>query len=163
MYNHFEYCETLCKQLKPFSWSQENGSFFRATEQTEMHELNENISSAQGMIMIAINPSDSQFSGMNMDTMSEEQTYAVVIVQQTSNSDTETILQAQADTTVVAKEIIKRIMCDARAYKHFTHNIYYDTFHIEGIGPIGDSFYGVMLSYSALTGFNQAINPSLWH
>lgn len=162
MYNHFQYSEKICKALKPFSWSQENGSFFRATEQTELQELNENISNAQGLIMIAINPAASAFQFHNSDSLMRRIPYSMVIVNQTSSTDTDSIFNSQSKCENIAIEICSRIMCDARQYRNGCELIDPDSFTIEGIGPIGDNFYGVMLQFEAVQPVIYKPNQNLW-
>lgn len=163
MYDHFSYSESICKALKPFDWSADNQSFFRATEQTELHELNSNISNAAGMILIAINPAASSFLFQNSDSLMRRVSYSMVIVEQTSSSDTDTIFNAQAHCEVTAVQVISRIMCDARNYLNGCDLIDPDSFAIEGIGPIGDYFYGVMLHYDAVLPVNFKPDKSLWN
>lgn len=163
MYDHFLYSEKLCKALKPFEYSENNNSFFRATEQTELHELNDNISSARGMIMISVDPSALMLSLGNSDSLMNRSSYHLIIVQQIVANDSQTILQAQSSTKKTALEVVSKILCDASKYVDGCEYIDTDSFSMEGVGPIGDNFYGVMLHYDAVSPEVYKLDKSLWN
>ena len=62
MYNHFSYTEALARNLKAISHTDDDCHFFRATEQMDLGEIEENISSMHGMIMLSIDGKESTFS-----------------------------------------------------------------------------------------------------
>lgn len=162
MYNHFQYSEKICKQLKPFNWSEDNQSFFRATEQTELEELNANISNAAGMVMIALKPQVSTFSWNNSDNLVENPAFSLVIAKQTSSSDTDTIFAAQEECDIVTRQIIARMLCDARDYVDGCNFIDFNSIITQGIGPIGPSFYGIIMMFNTTGGISYKLNEELW-
>lgn len=161
MYNHYEYCEAIARNLKAIQHTDTDHHFFRAIEQTELSELEQNISSAHGMIMIAIDGSFSSFQHES-DSLVQRPTYTIVIAEQTKASDTDTVFQAIADSRASMMQVISRMLCDAKNYQHDCDLIDPSTFQLEGFGPIGDLFYGVILSFSLAEGVNFAVNPEMW-
>lgn len=162
MYNHFQYSENLARKLKAIGHTDSDCHFFRATEQTELRELEDNLSSAHGMIMLAVDGKDSGFQFRNSDSLMERPAYSLVIAKQTSSSDSDTVFKAQQECKAVMMQVISRMLNDARDYKHRCDLIDPDSFRIEGFGPIGDLFYGVMLWFALDEGVNFEIKPDMW-
>lgn len=161
MYNHYEYCEAIARNLKSIQHSDADRHYFRAIEQTELTELEQRISSAHGMIMIAIDGSFSSFQH-DSDSLIQRPAYTIVIAKQTKASDTDTVFQAIADSRQAMMQVISRMLCDARDYQSNCDLIDPSTFQLEGFGPIGDLFYGVILTFSLAEGVSYAIDPSMW-
>ena len=86
MYNHFKYTEKLATQLAPIAHTDHQPRFFRATEQTEMVELNEKINKVKGMIMVAIDGSTLDIKLNNTDSLMERPGYSLVIAKQTKST-----------------------------------------------------------------------------
>lgn len=162
MYNHFEYCEMLAKGLKAICHTDEKKKYYRATNNMELEELNTNISSAHGTILIAIDGSISSFHYNNADNLMHQPVYAVVIAQQTKSTDTETIFKAQKECKDIALQVIARMNSDAYSYKHNCQMIDKDSLRIDGFGPIGDLFYGVMLQLSLTESIDNRVNDDYW-
>jgi len=161
-YNHFEYTEMLARQLIPISHTDTDRHYFRASEESELKELNEMMSQAHGMIMIAIDGKNSEFGFNLADNLIEKSGFSLVIAKQTTSSDTDTIFQAQKDSYNVMMNIVARYMRD---YQHSNYGCDFldpESFAFEGFGPIGDLFYGVILDFYLETGVNYKINPEMW-
>ena len=58
-YNHFEYGDLLARKLKPIAHSDTKQHYYHATEMEDLQELNARLSGAHGMILVAINGSNS--------------------------------------------------------------------------------------------------------
>jgi len=154
--------EKLAKRLKLVSHSDSNRHFYRATEQTELEELTANISSANGTIIIAIDGSFVDFEFPDSDNLVARPQYSVVIASQTSSSDSSTILTVQQTCKQIAIQIISKILQDAQAEENGCRYINEKTFTIEGIGPIADNFYGVILSFNMEEGINYQLDSNMW-
>lgn len=163
MYNHFTYAEKLARQLVPISHTDEDRHFFRATEQTELIELNEMITKAHGRIMIAIDGATSDLKLNNTDSLMERPGYSLVIAKQTKSTDTFSIFEAQKDCKDIMKEVISCMLADYNNYRYGCENIDTSSFQLSGFGPIADQFYGVILDFYVDEGVNYTINPSMWH
>jgi hypothetical protein len=160
-YNHFSYCEDIASRLKAIGHSATETHFFRATEQTEVQELENNMISAKGFIMIAVDGKNVDF-GWKPDSLIEFPLYSILIVGQVSSSDSDTIFKAQDDCSELAIQVIAKMAQDAEAYNLGAEYIDQETFTLNGFGPIGDLFYGVSLSFIVREGVNFQINKSFW-
>lgn len=161
-YNHFQYCESLARRLKPIAHTDDECHFFRASQESNLTEINRNINSLRGMILIALDAKYSQFEYNDSDSLIEKPMYGVVVVKQTDTSDSDTIFAAQEEAKEVVKEIISRMLCDARGYRHGCEYIDKSSLFFEGFGPIGGCFYGVELSFFLKQGINYEINKEMW-
>jgi hypothetical protein len=162
MYDHFKYTEKLARQLIPISHTNTDIHFFRATLQTELKELNEKLTRAHGMIMIAIDEKTSDFSFNQYDSMMERPSYSIVIAKQTKATDTDTIFQAQLESKGVILQVISRMMADYQRNVDGCELIDPNSFKLDGFGPIGDLFYGIILDFYLDEGVNYKLNPAMW-
>ncbi len=156
-YNHFEYGKMLADKLKPIQ-----GRYYKATEQTEMQELSVQLSEAKDTILIAVDGAESSFSFPNSDSLLEYPKYSFAIVSQTDSSDVQTVLNAQNKCKEFAKQIIAKMLQDAIKYKNGLEFVDGGSFKIAGMGPVGDNFYGVLLTISFSQGISYCLNKSMW-
>lgn len=163
MYNHFQYSETLARKLKPIGHNDGDCHFFRASGQTRMTELINNVSSVNGGVLIAVDGKIIDFEWINSDSLIVNPTYGIVIIFPTKSTDTGSIFAAQTKATDVALQCIAKIMQDASRYKDGCDKIDPDSFQIDGFGPMGDLFYGIELSFSLADGLNYELNPEMWN
>ena len=162
-YNHFEYGEMLASKLKAIKHTKEDVHFFRATEQTRYEDLVDSMSSAHGTILIALNGAVSDFLWVDSDSLMERPQYSFCVLKNTVSDDTDTIFLAQSECKEIAMQIIARMLRDSDSYKNNGLNlINKNSFKIEGIGPVGDNFYGVELSFSFDQGTDFRIDTTMW-
>lgn len=161
-YDHFNYCEELAKSLKAIGHTKAKKRFFRASEQTTLQELEENMSSVNGTIIIAIDGQLIDYGWPMSDSLLERSTFGVVIAKPSKSHDTATIFEAQKECKKIARECVSKIMNDAYSYKNDCDKVDKGSFQIEGIGPIADLYYGVLLTYSLDYGVNFELNPEMW-
>ena len=161
-YNHFTYSEMLARKLKPIAHTDDDCHFFRASAQTKMQELLENISSAKGGVLIAVDGKIIDFSWNNSDSLMIKPTYGIVILFPAKSTDANTIFAVQAQATEVALQIIAKMMQDANRYISDCDKIDPESFQIDGFGPMADLFYGVELSFNLDDGLNYELNPDMW-
>lgn len=161
MYNHYQYCETLARSLKAISHTDHKCKYFEATEQTELQQLEQNISNASGTILIAIDGQLSNYA-FNDDNLIEKPFYSIVIARQTKSTDARTITQSQQYCKSLASQIMARMLNDAHHYLHECDKIDASTFTTEGFGPIAGVFYGVILSFTLAEGRSFEIDKDYW-
>ena len=84
------------RSLKAVNHTDRKCQYYEATEQTELSELEQNISNASGTILIAI---DGQMSGyaFENDNLIEKPMHSIVIAKQTKATDARTITTAQKE------------------------------------------------------------------
>lgn len=161
-YNHFAYCEDFARKLKLIGHTDKDRHFYRATENTRPEEFHEQISSAHGMIMVAIDGIDEDYSWPGSDSLMVKPGYSIVIAKQTRSNDSNTIFTAQRESHLVIRECMAKMLQDAALYKNGCEFIDAGSFFVEGIGPLGDLFYGVILSFTLDHGVEYKLNPEMW-
>lgn len=161
-YDHFQYTEDLARSLKAIAHGEEKQSFFRATEYASYEELQASFSSVRGTIMVAFDSQLFDYGWENSDSLVEEYTVGMAILEPTSSTDTPSLFRAQKNCRVIAKECINKMMTDAYHYRHDCDKINPSSFEITGLGPVVDTFYGVMLTYKLSYGVRFTLNPEMW-
>ena len=160
-YNHFAYGKLLATQLKAIAHTDTNIRFFESTEQEEFYTLAERMTKVNGMVLIAIDGSNSDLM-WQPDNMSEKPQYFFVIAAPTESLRSSTIHQAQKNCKAVAQQIISRMLWDKAWTGNCLESLDNESFVIRGVGPIGDNLYGVLVGFNLLSSFNYEINPDDW-
>lgn len=161
MFDIYKYGEMLARNLKAVNHTAQKCQYYQATEQTELQELEQNISNASGTILIAI---DGQMSGFSFqaDSLIEKPYHSIVIAKQTKATDARTITTAQQECKAIMDQVIARMLNDACLGNDECDKIDANTFTTDGFGPIGGVFYGVILSFSLNEGVNFMIKSDYW-
>jgi hypothetical protein len=161
-YNHYEYCEDIARKLKPIQHTEAKKRFFQATEQDDLPSLNERISSASGVLFIAIDGTESSFDWRNSDSLMEQPYYLFAIIEQTKSGKSSSIFDAQQHCRQIAMQVIARMMHDYHDQVKGMDLLDPSSFLMKGFGPIRNNYYGVLVSFSFNQGINYEINPALW-
>lgn len=161
-YNHFEYFENIARKLKSIKHSDEKPHFFRATDQDEPQDLEQRLSSASGMLLIAIDGAESTFGWKISDSLMEQPLFHFAIVEQTEIGNSSTIFNAQSNCKKNAMQVIARMMNDYHNHTKGMDLLDPASFTMQGFGPIRNSFYGVMVDFSFEQGVDYTINDELW-
>lgn len=162
-YNHFSYGLMLATKLKAIKHIDDNDChFFRATAQDELKELEDRISQAHDVILIAIDGTDSDFDWKNSDSLIEQPSYLFAVVQETDSSDTDSVFKALTHCKVIGHQIMSKMLQDRSKYKSGLDYLEPSSYRMKGFGPIGDNFYGVLLSFLFEKGIEYKINKEMW-
>jgi hypothetical protein len=162
MYNHFSYSEKLARRIKAVGHTDDDCHFFRATENQSYQEMAANLSSVSGFVMIAIDGKNSGFLWVDSDSLIERPTYSLVILRQTSINDVDQMFESMELCKVIALQCIAKMLQDARQYVDGCHLIDPASFSIDGVGPVADNFFGVIIQFSLLQGIDYMIDPDMW-
>ncbi|MDR1455529.1 MAG: hypothetical protein LBJ01_07760 [Tannerella sp.] len=162
-YHHFEYGESLARRLKAISHTDTQQQFYRATEVEELSELNARLSSASGMILVAIDGNNSDFGWKNSDSLMERPQYFFMVAKQTVSGDTDTVFTAQQECAAIVRQIIARMVRDHQRYDSGMTYLDESSFTARGVGPIGENFYGVILGFNMDVGLDCRIDQTCWN
>lgn len=156
-YSHYEYGELLASKLKVISHTPQHPRFFTAFGLEDLFGFEDKLSSVTGTILIAVDGMESESSDNNGDGLTDNNEYSFIIARNTNSSRPETIIQAAKDCKAIAKQIRNRLFHDQTLKCFISRNT-----HINGIGPIGDNFYGVILTFSLHEAENFFIDSKFW-
>ena len=161
-YNHFDYIENIAKHLKAIGHSDQKRKFYRSVENETMKEVEARISSASGIILIAVDSASSDYDypdgGHNLNEVSE---YFFIIAKQTSAKNVESVFVAQKETKALCAQVIAKMMED---YVNGIAGLLYldpSSITIRGIGPLGSSFHGCIVGFSLVNTFVPK-DPEQW-
>lgn len=157
MYNHFSYCEMLASQLKAVAHTSKKPRYFKAFGIEDLYSLDDKLSSVTGTILIAVDGYESVSSDNGADALTDKLQYSIILARNTNSDRPGTIDSAFADCRSLIKQVRNRLLDDPLLVDIIDRNT-----QINGIGPIGDNFYGVMLSYSISLSEDFFIDYSAW-
>jgi hypothetical protein len=163
-YNHFEYGEKLARKLKAIAHTDKEEHFYRATEMEDMQELNARLSGARGMILVAIDGSNSDLGWKDSDSLMERPQYFFVISKQTPGNDVSKIFESQSECKAVALQIIAYMKKEGNSHNPQSPLQFLEegSITIRGYGPLNENFYGVVLGFNFNYGIDYRIDKSFW-
>lgn len=157
LYNHFAIAEKFATRLKAIGHSPENPKCFKAYGLEDLFNFDDRLSSLNGYILIAVDGHESDSSANRSDGLTDTRHYAYIVARNTISDRTETIESAFAECRKLCKQIRNALLQDESLLGYLNR----DT-QINGIGPIGDNFYGCMLSISVDEPENYFVDDSYW-
>ena len=161
-YNHFEYMQHVAERLIPIGHSADSCHFIMSDEVEEILTLGDRISNMPGMLLLAIDGCESEFNWNNGDSLVELPRYLFAVVDKTSRLDPQSVIVAKRNCSFIAKEILKKMMHDSLGNTNGLGTLDIGSFSQGGVGPIGDTFFGVMVGFSLTTPIDFSVNEKLW-
>lgn len=141
-YNHFAFGEALASSLKDISHSPQKKRFFTAFGLEDLINLDDNLSSVNGTILIAVDGQESESEDNGADGLNDKQVYSFIVAKNTITGQPDTINQAAKQCKLICKQIRNKLLTDSSLAGYVDRNT-----QINGIGPIGDNFYGAALTF----------------
>lgn len=141
-YNHFAFGEALASSLKDISHSPQKKRFFTAFGLEDLINLDDNLSSVNGTILIAVDGQESESEDNGADGLNDKQVYSFIVAKNTITGQPDTINQAAKQCKLICKQIRNKLLTDSSLAGYVDRNT-----QINGIGPIGDNFYGAVLTF----------------
>lgn len=158
IYNHFEYGKQLAIKLKPIGHTPEKPRFFEAFGLEDLFNLDDKLSSVTGMILIAVNGYESDSQDNGADSLNDTIQYGFIVARNTIADRPETITTAFEECRVICKQIRNALFQDRQLSAVINRNT-----QINGIGPIGDNFYGSMITFSIQENEDFFIDETFWN
>jgi hypothetical protein len=138
-YDHFAYGEALASSLKDISHTPQRRRFFTAFGLEDLTNLDDNLSSVTGTILIAVDGCESDSEDNGADAINDKQVYSFIVAQNTISGNPDSINQAAKKCKKICKQIRNKLLQEIDHIDRSTQ--------INGIGPIGDNFYGTVLTF----------------
>lgn len=157
-YNHFNYGERLASKIKPIAHTPEKPRYFKAFGLEDLFTFDEKLSSVIGTILIAVDGYESDSKDNGADGLTDTQQYAFIVARNTVSDRSDTIASAFSECRKICKQIRNALFQDVQ----LSSIIDRDT-QINGIGPIGDNFYGCLLSFSIRESENFLLDETFWN
>lgn len=155
-YDHFDYSESLSEKLKGID------QYMQGVTEADPEDVNDKISKMKGRILIGVDGKDSTFDYHYSEAVNEVADYSMLIIQRTKSGNAQEIFTATKECKVYAEEIVKRMMLDFSDGINGLQDLIPESFEIHGCGPLGLTFYGVVLSFSVRTNWYYKLNQEMW-
>jgi len=160
-YNHFGYGQTLSTTLKVFS-AKAAKAYFKATNSDSLGSISQRLSSISFPILVAIDGCDSDFRDNGTEALLKKPQYFFMLLKPAPSDDDAAILAAQAEMEANALQIQAKLITEAESNLNGLHGLLIDSFTIRGIGPIGDSLYGVIMGFNIEYGIGTKLKSEYW-
>ncbi|WP_291528604.1 hypothetical protein [Bacteroides sp. UBA939] len=158
IYNHFEYGKQLAIQLKPISHTEAKPRFFEAFGLEDLFNLDDKLSSVTGMILVAVDGYESDSQDNGADSLNDTLQFTFIVARNTISDRPQTITAAFKECRIVCKQIRNKLFHDPKLLSIINRST-----QINGIGPIGDNFYGCMITFSIQEGEDFFIDETFWN
>lgn len=156
-YNHFQYGEALAASLRSVAHTPANRKFFTAFGLEDLTNFEDRLSSVSGTILIAVDGCESDSEDNGGDALTDKQVYSFIVARNTVSGDPDTVNRAAYDCRLICKQIRNRLLQDPALSGIIDRGT-----QINGIGPIGDNFYGTVLTFFLHAPEEFCINPEYW-
>lgn len=156
-YNHFTYGESIARKLKDIGHTDERQRFFTAFGLEDLYNFDDKLSSVTGTVLIAVDGCESDSSDNGYDSLNDRTTYSFIVARNTISDRPQTRDQAVARCRVLAKQI-RNCLLNEPELKQFIDR----STQFTGIGPIGDNFYGVVLTFALIEQEEFFVDPIFW-
>lgn len=153
-YNHFEYCQML---LNSFSNLNFHSTLLKAFGIEQLEQFRQQLSSVEDLCLVAIDAAEQNFTRRDSDTIACRNTFSIVILAPASVTDTEQIFSAVSRTNTIANMVVKRIFWDSVQPNSSLYSKQPSDVLIQGVGPIGDNFFGTLISFKITTHFPYSL------
>lgn len=157
IYDHFSTGELLATHLRDIAHTPKHPRFFTAFGIEDLYDFEDRLSSVSGTILIAIDSNESDTTDNRADSLIDRAAYSFVVARNTNSGRTSTIQEAVRKCKLLVKQIRNRLFLTSSLLGIIDH----DT-QITGIGPIGDNFYGVILTFYLNVPESYFIDPKFW-
>ncbi len=162
MYNHFAYAEKLARSLKAIGHRDDEQHFLKFDEVVELDDLATQMTSLDGMILVAIDGHNSDFSLNGADALQETPQYFIVILKSSPLGDLDLYYATKKDCKTVVEECIKKLLIDRHYEVNGLEHLDTGSITCRGIGPVGDNFFGVIVGFTLNDPRTFQLNPEMW-
>lgn len=149
MYNHINYMQSVAASLVAAP------EFFPAFSMDELVMMDAKLSSIKGKVLIAVDGKENTHELNGADAMHATPIYSVIVAGPTNSSKPSSIFAMRDECEPIIQQIIAKLQLDPDVDV-------VGGFKTCGIGPIGDNFYGVYLTFSLSESESYTLDPLMW-
>ena len=157
-YHHFQYGERLARLLKPVGHTDRHPRFFTAFGLEDLYNFEDRMSRVQGMVLIAVDGQEMESHDNRADGLQDVWTYSFILAENTRRDRPDSINQAVNHCREAALQVRARLLSDPDLTGILDRSM-----ELNGIGPIGDGFYGVVLTFRLEQHPGLSVDPELWY
>jgi hypothetical protein len=157
-YKHFDYGELLASSHISLS----SEFYFKCSESDNLMSLTQRMSDVDGTVLVALDGKNSDFKDNNADQLTKRPQYFFMILTPSRSDDSDAILNAQDVCEKIALQIQAKMIFESNKYVNGLTCLEIDSFIIRGVGPIGDSLYGVIMGFNIPYGIEFKVDETVW-
>lgn len=155
-YNHFDFGQMIADHLIGID------HYLKASSEQDPEDMHSRISQLSGTLLIAVDGKDSTYEYHQASTLSQVSSYCFLILSQTEAGDPDSLFRAQ----LIGKDLGEEIICELlRHYEAGTSglgDLIPESFESHGIGPMGDCYHGLLVSFDVRREITYQPNEQLW-
>lgn len=155
-YNHFDFGQMIAEHLVGID------HYLKASSEQDPEDMHSRISQLSGTLLIAVDGKDSTYEYHQASTLSQVSSYCFLVLTQTEAGNPESLFQAQQIGQTMAEEIIGFLMGYYEMDKFGLGDLLPDSIESHGIGPMGDCYHGLLVSFDVRREIRCSINWQLW-
>jgi hypothetical protein len=150
LYNHLTYMESIAENLRDIAHSTAKPRFFKSTGLASLDGLLANLSVANLPCLIAEDGCDERLSDNQSDNILGHPFYTFYILYKASPGNDTEIMEGRSKAKATAKKVLSRMRRDAHEpnLELGIDILDLSSVRIQGVGPLGDSGYGVMVTFT---------------
>lgn len=160
IYNHYEYMQSVARRLRPLA--DLGNHFFYSPGWNSLVALFSRLNDMNYPCLIADYDESSQMIDRGSDNILERTYYNAYIVDGAQPGDVESVIKAKANARLLAEQVVGRMVEDQRVGYPGLEHLEIDSIRIDTLGVVGDSGWGVAISFSVLRPTVARIDRSLW-
>lgn len=156
-YDHYAYCEQVARTLKAVGHDDQRPRFFTVFGLEDLYNFEDKLSAVTGMVLIAVDGTEMDSTDNRADGITDTYTYSIILAKNTQRDRPDTIAQAIRQCQVAALQVRNLLRLDPDLQYSLGLEM-----QLNGIGPIGDGFYGVMLTFTVTDYPDYTIDEKQW-
>lgn len=154
-FDFLSYAERLARMHNFISHSDDHCRFFPSFGLEDLVSFTDRLSSLEGFVMIAVDGCESESSDNRADALDGAYHYGIIVCRNTVSGSPSSLFGAVRESARICAQLRNRMFHELRP------RISRDT-EINGIGPIGDNFYGCLLSITMNDTEGFDIDQTYW-
>lgn len=158
-YNHWAYMRALAQRLKPL---QGEGHYTECADFHALVSLLAQFNELRFPCLVADYDAAAAVVDRGSDNVLERTLYGCYLLCQGATPDEASVRAAMVQARELSTQVMLALMRDHRDAREGLQHLEVNSFRIEPLGAVGDSGYGVALSFTVLEPSTAVYNPNLW-
>lgn len=161
-YNHINYMQEVAEKQRSIGHSASCEKFFKSTGIANMDGLLASLNDAQYPCLVAEYGPDKRLTDNVSDNPLQQPFHTFFIVTKATAGSATEIAQARETCEAIADKVIAKMNSDRLNNLNGLHLFNIGSVRIFGIGPVGDSAHGVMVTFTTVDAAQLTHNPDDW-
>jgi hypothetical protein len=163
MYDHITYMEDCATRLKDLGHTAEVPKFFRVSSLTQLDEVLANLTTMGQTVLIVHDNTEGSIGDRNIsNNYLDSPYYLFYIMKHVALDDFDAKANAKKECKAIAIKIISKMLVDKSRSRSGLLFLDFTNIPYQGIGPVGDNYYGIMVSFTVADNAELIYNADDW-